>query len=286
MRRLSLPTAACLVSFSLLGCAADGGGGDRGTNAPAPAPAPGSRAEGSAQIRLTPAEAKKVGDQIWKNECGGTVAGLTSWNSGETFASLGIGHFIWYPPGQEGPFEESFPPLLAYLRARGVSLPGWLDPRADCPWRTREQFSAAAGSPQMRELRGILQNTIPLQVEFIARRLEASLPKMLAAAPAAQRGAIRERFYAVAAAPQGVYALMDYVNFKGEGTNPSERYKGQGWGLAQVLGDMRPTPKGAPAVREFAAAADRMLTRRVQNAPKDESRWLAGWRNRLKTYAP
>ena len=28
---------------------------------------------------------------------------------------------------------------------------------------------------------------------------------------------------------------MDYVNFKGEGVSSSERYRGQGWGLLQVL---------------------------------------------------
>jgi hypothetical protein len=47
--------------------------------------------------------------KIWQNECNGTIAGLTSWNAGEDFASLGIGHFIWYPKGRRGPFEKVFP---------------------------------------------------------------------------------------------------------------------------------------------------------------------------------
>ena len=74
-------------------------------------------------IRLSPAQVDRVGQRIWQNECGGTVAGLTSWNQGEDFASLGIGHFIWYPAGQRGPFEESFPPLVAYLSQQGIPLP-------------------------------------------------------------------------------------------------------------------------------------------------------------------
>jgi hypothetical protein len=50
-----------------------------------------------AAINLSPAETRRIGNRIWQNECGGTLAGLTSWNTGENFASLGIGHFIWDP---------------------------------------------------------------------------------------------------------------------------------------------------------------------------------------------
>jgi hypothetical protein len=77
--------------------------------------------------------------------------------------------------------------------------------------------------------------------------------------------------------------LMDYVNFKGEGVSPSERYRGQGWGLLQVLETM---PATGPAIPAFVEAADKVLTRRVANSPpaRGEARWLAGWRNRLETY--
>ena len=61
----------------------------------------------------------RIGRKIWQNECGGTVAGLTSWNAGENFASLGIGHFIWYPAGARGPFEESFPVFVRYAHSAG-----------------------------------------------------------------------------------------------------------------------------------------------------------------------
>ena len=84
------------------------------------------------------------------------------------------------------------------------------------------------------------------------------------------QGRIRRNFFAVAESPQGVYALIDYVNFKGEGVNPNERYKGQGWGLAQVLLEMKAAPSGAAAAKEFGESAKRVLKRRVGNAPKDE----------------
>ena len=80
--------------------------------------------------------------------------------------------------------------------------------------------------------------------------------------------------------------LIDYVNFKGEGTLETERYNGQGWGLLQILEGMNGTEQGMPALEEFAAGAQRVLLRRVGNSPPErgEKRWIPGWRNRIKTY--
>jgi hypothetical protein len=240
---------------------------------------------GSGKILISGRDADRIGSQIWKNECGGTVAGLTSWNKGEYFASLGIGHFIWYHPDKRGPFEESFPPLVRFIKSHGVPVPPIAE-RKNCPWRSRTEFQKAQHSPEMLELRKFLHRTIPLQARFIFTRLEQALPKMLSVIPPGKRKAIQGRFYAVAQGTKGKYALMDYVNFKGEGTKTSERYRGQGWGMLQVLQEMRMPPVSTTSSGEFAAAANRVLTRRVTNAPVDESRWLPGWRNRLKTYLP
>jgi len=234
-------------------------------------------------LELTPDQSLRVGKKIWQNECAGTVDGLTSWNGGEDFASLGIGHFIWYPAGHRGPFEESFPELIAFLGERGVKMPAWLREARACPWGSRQEFRADFDGERLRSLRALLTETIGLQAEFATRRLEQALPKMLAAAPAAEHERIRQNFYRVAAEPDGPYALIDYVNFKGEGTLAIERYKGHGWGLLQVLEGMGP----GPALPAFASSADRVLTLRVANSPPErhEAKWLPGWRNRLKTYA-
>ncbi len=277
MQKRTLRSSVAVVFSAALLCACEGDGPEPRGEAPAGA------AAGGGGIAISAAEANEIGRKIWVNECAGTVDGLTSWNAGEDFASLGIGHFIWYHDGFRGRFEESFPPLVRYMESRGVAVPAVAKARA-CPWRSRAEFEAAKESAQMRELRAFLHKTIPQQTEFILRRLEGALPKMLAAVPAGERELVRGRFYAVAGSAKGKYALMDYVNFKGEGTNPGERYRGQGWGMLQVLQEMRGQPRGAAAAAEFAAAADRVLTRRVANAPKDESRWLPGWRNRLATY--
>jgi hypothetical protein len=234
-------------------------------------------------IQLNDAQAKSVGMRLWQNESGASIAGLTAWNAGEDFASLGIVHFIWYPEGKRGPFEESFPPLIVFLRSSGASIPSWLSEARGCPWTTRAEFLAATNSPKMEELRALLVRTIGLQARFAANRLEQALPKMLAAAPAEKRALVQRNFARVAALPSGAYALVDYVNFKGEGTLVTERYKGEGWGLLQVLETMG----GGPALQEFSRAADKVLTRRVQNSPPErgEQRWLAGWRNRVRSYA-
>tara|TARA_B100000470_G_C19582052_1_gene298253 strand:- start:322 stop:648 length:327 start_codon:yes stop_codon:yes gene_type:complete len=107
---------------------------------------------------------------------------------------------------------------------------------------------------------------------------------MLIQVPINKREKIKRNFYTLLKSSQGKYALMDYVNFKGEGTNKKERYKGKGWGMLQVLQEMRGNPSVTQATLEFAKAADHVLTQRVKNAPKDETKWLRGWRNRLKTY--
>lgn len=235
-------------------------------------------------IRISDAEAGRIGRKIWLNECAGTKNGLTSWNKGEDFASLGIGHFIWYPQGRRGPFKESFPALRDYLQSQGVKLPRWLADANFCPWPDRASFMKDFDGARLSGLRDLLASTVGWQARFAALRLEASLPLMLASAPAVQRGTIRTNFYRVANVPGGLYALVDYVNFKGEGTSATERYSGEGWGLLQVLAGM--SASGAPAAA-FARSADHVLARRVELSPpaRGEKRWLPGWRNRVATYA-
>jgi hypothetical protein len=138
----------------------------------------------------------------------------------------------------------------------------------------------------MNQLRRFLSDTIDLQAEFLLARLESALPKVLAEAAPSDRANVQQQFERLARTPQGCYALIDYVNFKGEGVLHTERYQGQGWGLLQVLEAMHGT-SDAGVVDEFARAAKAVLTRRVQNAPAErhESRWLSGWIRRVNSYS-
>jgi hypothetical protein len=228
---------------------------------------------------LSDAELDRIGKRVWQNECGGTREGLTSWNSGEDFASLGIGHFIWYPKGMRGPFEESFPKLVKFLAEHGVKTAAWMG--GDCPWTSRAEFQSDFRSERMKELRDMLAGSVRVQSRFLALRMREALPKMLEEAPSAKRDAIRKRFEALASTGAGTFALIDYVNFKGEGTNPKERYKGEGWGMLQVLEAME-----GNSAEDFGKAAAEVLERRVRNSPpeRNEAKWLGGWKSRVKGY--
>jgi hypothetical protein len=230
----------------------------------------------------------QIGQKIFMNECAGKVEYLTTWNEGEEFASLGIGHFIWYPKGKQGPFHETFPELLRFLKERGAELPPWLNESSNlsCPWNTRDEFIRDLQSEKMTLLRKFLSDTVSLQVVFVANRVLKALPAMMQAAPEESFRNVQKQFYRVALSPLGMYVLIDYANFKGEGVLKTERYGGQGWGLLQVLEEMKGIESGPEALQEFCKAARTVLTRRVANAPKErnEQKWLPGWEKRISTY--
>lgn len=250
------------------------------------APAGPQAGSSAAVSSLNASQKAAIGRKIWQNESAGSVEGLTAWNAGEEFPSLGIGHFIWYPAGFKGRFEESWPQFVAFAKQRGANPPAVALER-NSPWRTRAEFQRDFNGPRLTALRQWLAANVGLQTDFIIARSRAALPKILAAAPASEKARIEANYRKVATTPQGTYALIDYVNFKGDGTQPSERYNGRGWGLLQVLGEMKDVPSGAPAAAEFAAAAKRVLSRRIRNAPpaRGEQRWEQGWHNRCATYA-
>lgn len=236
-------------------------------------------------------ELMKIGRRIWQSECAVTVEGMTSWNQGEDFASLGIGHFLWFPEGRDAIFDESFPAVLDFMVVQGKEsgIPEWIirDRRGkewpSCPWPDRKEFISEFDGKRMVELRSFLEKTVPLQAEFLVARFRAALPKLLEEAGAGAPE-VEGRFGALAQSPGGAFAMIDYVNFKGEGTKKEERYAGEGWGLLQVLQNMKAdVPEEESPVFEFSRAAGRVLTKRTEDNPVD-ARWLPGWRNRVADY--
>ncbi len=240
---------------------------------------------GGGMPELSQVELQVIGDQIFKNEGGGNVSNLVHWNDGEDFASMGIGHFTWYPAGRHARFGSTFPELLSYMQARGVQVPAWL-PREGAPWNSKGELMQAKHTPQVQELQNFLYQTRLLQVQFIVDRTRRAMPKLVKNSPDQLRPHVVGNLNAVANTPGGWYALVDYVNFKGEGLNNAGGYNGQNWGLLQVLDDMQPSQPGQQALHSFADAASRVLVRRIRNSPpaRNEARWLAGWSNRVNTY--
>jgi hypothetical protein len=137
----------------------------------------------------------------------------------------------------------------------------------------------------------LLKSTKNIQAEYLVNRLNHALPKMLnTISDPLSIKVIKQNYYRVLKNidntnnEKGLYALLDYVNFKGEGTVISERYQGEGWGLLQVLKNMNPTESNA--LKSFAESADAMLVRRIENSPveRGELRWKDNWHNRVMSY--
>lgn len=233
-------------------------------------------------ILLSDSQIDKLATLIWKNEGAGKKEYLTVWNKNEAFPSLGIGHFIWYPNEEKGPYVEQFPELLSYLVANDVPVPEWLLTSKTAPWKSREDFYNHFNSEQLTQLRDLLASTVSLQATFIIKRLEKGIPAIMDASNEQEKQKINKQITALSATPEGTFALLDYINFKGEGVDENERYQGQGWGLKQVLLNM--PAQHSDLLLNFAVSADQMLTNRVKNAPRDESAWLKGWRARIYQY--
>lgn len=233
---------------------------------------------------LTAEQLESIGKKIFFNETGGNPEYLIAWNDGEAFASLGIGHFIWFPKDLDSPFTETFPSLLKHFEDSGLALPDWLTQSDDCPWQDKQAFIEAKSTPKFGQLSAILQNSFSLQIEFIHQRMQRALPKMLDdLSEPYQRELLTNRFNDLAETEVGMYSLIDYVNFKGEGISSKERYNGQGWGLKHVLLNMNTELDVNEA---FAQSCIEVLTQRINNSPqKDvEMRWLQGWTARCNTY--
>lgn len=240
---------------------------------------------------LQAGQLRAIGEKIYQNETGSNPAHLIAWNNGEAFPSLGLGHFIWFPEGTDSPFTETFPNLLQYLQTQNIAIPSWLQEHQHCPWRTKQEFTDAKNSQQMQELRALLSATFEQQVAFIYERMRRSLAMMLAELDTAEtQNLVSSRFQALATTELGMYSLIDYVNFKGEGIAATEKYNNQGWGLLQVLLNMPLETAGLETKNQhlaFTQACDAVLTRRVKNSPQKEveQNWLPGWRKRCGTYS-
>ena len=137
----------------------------------------------------------------------------------------------------------------------------------------------------MAELRVWLEQTGHLQAGFIVSAFEQRWQALVL--PAQQKSRLTGLLQQMVGTAQGLFAVVDYFNFKGLGNNPRERYQQQGWGLVQVLEALPPLPaKEKNLVGLFRDAAALRLRKRVELAPpeRNESRWLEGWLARLDGY--
>jgi hypothetical protein len=239
-------------------------------------------------FEISKANTLLVAQRVFKNECAIEKDCFLEWSVGEDFLSLGLGHFIWYPGNAPGIFKESFRSYLQYARDKGETFPAWLDktPFPSCPWLTRKQFLSSKESQQYKDLLDFMTKTKPCQADYLIENTKRSLQKIIDAAPQDQRLRITKYLSQLSSNAQGLYAIIDYVNFKGSGIEDSERFQGQGWGLLQVLQGMHDMPTSQENLAEFVRSAKDVLKHRVSIAPmnRHEEKWLPGWLSRMDTY--
>jgi hypothetical protein len=233
-------------------------------------------------------DAKKLGMVIWNNEADKRVDLLAYWGSYSSFPEIGIGHYIWYPQGQTGPYTAQFPPLCAYLQECGVHFPQWLLEAylaGGAPWQTREEFMY--DTQRTNELRQFLAATVDLQTQFMIKRLEDEWKDILATAPSEHRAQMQLYFDLMRSSLLGTYALVDYLNFKGNGLNPREERNGHRFGLLQVMLDMPDGLTAENVTKAFAICAARRLVNYIGHFGPEYRpvKFLAGWVKRVSTYA-
>ncbi len=239
------------------------------------------------KIDLSPEQKEAIGKKVWMNEAGGSVDKLTHWNKGEDFPSLGIGHMIWQPEGKTSIYGDSFKSFVKKMEdQKNPDLPKWLNSEMGSPWKSKGEFEANFNSPKMKELREFLTKTIPQQTDHLISRLEESKTKILDASSPQNKDRVGKNFDKVLkSGPEGAFAMVDYVNFKGEGLTMQPSYNNNNWGLRQVLENMKDT--GNP-VKDFSESAKRTLQNRVDNAPAgkqaQEREWMKGWSKRVDDY--
>jgi hypothetical protein len=140
----------------------------------------------------------------------------------------------------------------------------------------------------LSSLRDWLERTRQYQARFIVSTFEQRWRTL--ELPVGKKQDFNALLEQLMASPQGLFALIDYYNFKGLGSNPRERYRGQGWGLLQVLEFMSEPSLDlencSDMVKRFRDAAANRLRLRVSLSPpqRNEARWLDGWLKRLDGY--
>jgi len=242
---------------------------------------------------LTDEDYQWIGAKIYQNEAASKAKYLTHWGKGEDFPSFGIAHFIWFPANISPPFEETFPAMVQFV-SQSKQPPAWLQQLIakgegfNAPWQNKAVFELAADSTEQQQLRDWLLATQSQQARFVALSFEKRWLKEIASLSIAKQAELNQTLKQMMSFKQGLFAVIDYFNFKGIGNNAKEQYQGESWGLISVLEAMPINSSASNALRlaEFMTAAKERLKLRTELAPVErrESRWIPGWFKRIDRY--
>jgi hypothetical protein len=221
----------------------------------------------------------KIGQMIFYNEGKNLDDNLIHWNDGESFASMGIGHFLWDSKSD----NDQFPKFIKYLQNMGVkNIPKpFLN---EVPWKTKTELDDQKQAKLITPLIDFLKrpDIMTYQVEFIRQNFTIDLFS-ISNLSKSNRVKVASRLNEITSQQFGWYLILDYANFKGVNSNTDNEY-GVSWGLIDVLKQM-----DSGEFSEFSKSAKYVLKRRVDNAPSDkktqEQKWLTGWNVRCDSYS-
>jgi hypothetical protein len=222
---------------------------------------------------ITESHIQKIKNNLILRELGRN--GLIDWNPTEDFASLGIMHATW---GGEKTIKHgnTFSKFVIFSKSKGISIPMFLNNSLENPWKSRSDFFASKYSfdIRMQELQIFLNNTVDLQVEFLIDRVLSCLTLFLNQLDSYsyEKIALKQ----LISSSDGLLAVIDYINFKGEGDFNDESK----WGLFNVLSHMKNFADKAP-LDSFINSAKLILKLRH---PK-YNLYANGWNSRLESYA-
>ncbi|HBQ45295.1 MAG TPA: hypothetical protein DD716_06595, partial [Thiomicrospira sp.] len=156
------------------------------------------------------------------------------------------------------------------------------------PWLNRKEFYKTFNDQKLTSLRTWLYQTKTKQAEFIYQQFLNNIQQKRTQLSSEQKKLFDKNFTKILQAKNGVYALVDYANFKGLGFNAKEQYQGKGWGLFEVILAMDTALiKDQGILFSFIDSGKQRLKIRTELAPesKNEQRWIPGWFNRLDSYS-
>ncbi|MDA3885486.1 MAG: hypothetical protein PF638_07840 [Candidatus Delongbacteria bacterium] len=228
---------------------------------------------------ISPQQLDIIAEKIYQNECACKREYLVWWSENEEFPSLGIGHFLWLPNNLNVPFDPSFKKFLDVCVYDDIEIPEVLkNYNKGCIWNNRNEYLDPKSADQIEQIKIWLENTKDIQAQFLYQRALNMLEDIIDYDPATRIDI--EKLFAL---DIGKFAVIDYINFKGSGLNFTERYGHHGWGLLQVLQNMKFNPDPVDA---FIKSAIEVLKMRIKAAPpeRNEKVFLNSWIKRFESY--
>lgn len=252
---------------------------------------------------LTKDQLLSLGYRMWHNYAGGTLEGLTKWDGSDAdheFMYLGIANNIWLPAGSSSMFQADWPTVAQRLQELGCKIKPWM--LGDCPWSSQEEFEADFNSKKMVWLREHLskKKLVRAQAFCVAERLQRSMdpnsPDSLFNGLTDEQSALVQKNFDLVvhcSNPLGIYSLIDYVNYKGEGRlSGNEKFNNEGFGLLQVLLNMKTPEEGANDITIMNAFVEgakvtlhnRIINHKIQDPNSNDEQYWNMWVAHLNDY--